>query len=79
MNEKLCIFCRHCQWEHSRAMGSTWTGEYGTSGFDCAKGHFSAYGEGEDRSFDDIDDVRALFKKAETCPDYSPPTPDELA
>ena len=73
--EKLCIFCSYCEWLNERRMGSTWTGEYGTSGFNCKKNHFSAYGKGEDRSFDDVDDIRELFLIAETCEDYSPPFP----
>lgn len=71
MKEKLCIFCHHCEWLNDRAWGFTWTGEYGTSGLNCRKRHFSAYNEGEDRNFKKIDDVRALILKAETCPDYS--------
>lgn len=71
--EKLCIFCEHCEWLNNRGYGSSWTGEYGTSGFNCLKNHFSAYGDGEDRSFEKIDAVRDLFLKAETCPDYTPP------
>ena len=71
--EKLCIFCEHLEWLNERAMGSSWTGEYGTSGFICKKSHFDAYGKGEDRSFHDINDVRGLFLTAENCPDYEPP------
>ena len=70
MSERLCIFCQHCQWEHDRTMGTQWTGEYGTSGFTCDKGHFNASGEGEDRGFEEMDDVRALFLLAENCKDY---------
>lgn len=73
MSEKLCIFCEHLDWLQDRHMGSEWTGEYGTSGFSCKKGHFSAYDKGEDRSFDTIQDVRDLYLTAEKCPDYTPP------
>lgn len=71
--EKLCIFCKHLEWLNDRAMGSIWTGEYETSGFSCKLGHFDAYGKGEDRSFNDINDVRGLFLTAENCADYEPP------
>lgn len=71
--ENLCIFCEHLEWLNERAMGSSWTGEYGTSGFSCKRGHFDAYGKGEDRSFHDINDVRGLFLIAENCADYMPP------
>ena len=72
--EKLCIFCEHLEWIQDRHMGSEMTGEYGTSGFSCKKAHFSAYGKGEDRSLETIQDVRALYLTAETCQDYAPPS-----
>lgn len=73
MAEKLCIFCENCSWVNSRGMGSEWTGEYGTSGFNCKANHYSADDIGEDRSFEKIDDVRSLFLIAENCKDYLPP------
>lgn len=69
--EKLCIFCKYCGWMDDRGMGSDETGAYGSNGFECIKGHYDNwYGEGKD--FDGIVDVRALFLKAETCPDFTP-------
>lgn len=74
MNEKLCIFCQHCDLENDRGYGSTWTGEYGSSGFNCDKNHFSHYDQGEDRLLakGDMDDYRAFMLQAEKCPDYLP-------
>lgn len=72
--EKLCIFCNHLNWINDRGFGSTRTGAYGTSGFSCNKSHFDAYGKGEDRGFNAIDDVRELFLTAEECDDYEPPS-----
>lgn len=74
--EKLCIFCTNLEWQQERAMGTEWTGEYGTSGFSCNRGHFDAYGKGEDRSFHDINDVRGLFLTATDCQDYVTPNSD---
>lgn len=64
-HEKLCIFCKHCEMEHS-AMGSTWTGAYGADGLTCHKGHYSEYDE-QPRT---IRDFRTFVLRAEECPDY---------
>jgi hypothetical protein len=65
--EKLCIFCEHLNKEHM-SMGSEMTGAYGSDGFSCSKLHFNEYGEGDTNT---VEDMRILFLKAESCPDYS--------
>lgn len=75
MSEKLCIFCRKLNMEH-QMMGSEWTGAYGEDGFSCGARHFDEYGDGKT---DTGDDMRALFLRAETCPDYDPADGRSLA
>ena len=62
--EKLCLFCPHLDYESKDLFGSTWTGQYGEAGFDCNKNHFGK------QKPDDLEELRALFLKAETCADY---------
>lgn len=66
--EKLCIFCEHFDWEGvGYTYYSTLTGGDTNGGATCKKGHYY-----ESRP-DDEKELRALFLKAETCPDYTPP------
>lgn len=66
--EKLCIFCKHFDWE---GVGYTYyselTGGDISGGATCMKQH---YFEARPRNEDQL---RDLFLKAETCPDYTPP------
>jgi len=64
--EKLCIFCPHLDMQQA-SYGSTMTGAYGEDGFECKKGHFSSCDAGH---VDTVEEMRALFLRAETCPDY---------
>jgi len=71
VSEKLCVFCKHFDWE---AIGytyySTLTGGDTHGGMSCRKGHFSQYDAGRP---DDVDDFRTTILRAGTCPDYTPP------
>ena len=68
MSEHLCIFCKHFDWEQI----SEYTCGNGTcggteGGASCKKGHYS-----EERPWD-VDDLRKLYLRAESCADYSRP------
>lgn len=68
MSEKLCIFCRHFDWEkiYPGLPGCDTCG-YGADvngGANCKKRHF------EDENPDDAEGVRILFLIAEDCADY---------
>jgi hypothetical protein len=65
--EKLCIFCKELNKEH-QCMGSEWTGAYGEDGFSCSKCHFNEYNGGSPYT---IEEMRELFLRAKTCPDYN--------
>ena len=70
--EKLCIFCEHFEWEATRdyTCGNGTCG--GTEGgASCGKGHYS-----EQQPYD-TDDLRKLYLKASSCPDYSPPSQEK--
>lgn len=60
------MFCKHLDLETS-SMGSEWTGRYGEDGFTCRAGKFSEYDAGKTNT---IEDMRALFLRAETCDSY---------
>jgi hypothetical protein len=64
--EKLCLFCPHF-YKTNAEFGSEWTGQYGYDGFACSKGHYDEYGDG---SVKNEEEMRALFLRANTCPDY---------
>lgn len=72
-HEKLCLFCRHLGWLHDIQGGSELTGEWGTDGFVCDKGHFSAYAGNMRDNYGGVKTVRALMLRAESCPDYKRP------
>jgi hypothetical protein len=70
--EKLCIFCEHFDWEGvGYTYYSTLTGGAMNGGATCNKQHYY-----EQRPSDE-DELRALFLKAEACPDYAPPNNEE--
>ncbi len=71
--EKLCIFCKHFKWENP-GIGpdySEYTGGDAYGGAGCEKGQFS-----EERPIDE-DEMRELYLKASSCPDYSPPSQEK--
>ena len=69
MMEKLCVFCKHWEFEEGQQGFSEMTpGSNASMG--CDKGHF-----GEDFCIYDIQGssgFREIIIKAETCPDYTP-------
>ena len=64
--DRICMFCEKLNIENS-AFGSTWTGQYGEDGFSCNAGHFDEYDKGK---VDTLEEMRALFRQASSCPDY---------
>ena len=66
--EKLCAFCEHFDWEGlNYHYYSELTGGDMEGGATCKKRHFA-----EERP-ENTKELRALFLKAKTCPDYTPP------
>lgn len=67
MTEKLCVFCRHCEMDHTGAYG-----DYPEAAtMQCGKGYWSGitdYGE--------MTNFRARIIVAKDCPDYSPAKTD---
>lgn len=73
MNEKLCVFCKHFEYEQfGYSCGDTWDDKYG--GFTCNSGHY------KEKIPYSNDDFRGLILKAEKCGDYERPheTPEPL-
>jgi len=69
MSEKLCIFCKHFDWDsiNTGDPNSSYPGCGPEGGAKCWAGHYN-----EVRP-DDAEAVRALLLTAETCPDYEGP------
>ena len=70
--EKLCIFCKHFDWEKEEmwGMGSTQTGPMFEGGDTrCKKGHY----EGLNNYPCDATEYRAIILRAVECKDYTPP------
>lgn len=68
MGEKLCIFCKHFNWnQFEMDYGSGSMGDYFTGGMECFKGHYHRENPGSNEEF------RSLILLAENCPDYERP------
>lgn len=72
--EKLCIFCKHFQWDSERCYGhgSEYTGPMFEGGDAiCCKGHHKDSPEWGYPA--DEQDMRKIILRAEHCADYAPP------
>jgi hypothetical protein len=70
MSEKLCVFCKHFNWEAIETESvyySTLTGGdvFTNGGMQCKKRHYN-----EVRP-DDTDEFRKVIQQAAKCPDYA--------
>lgn len=64
MSEKLCMFCKHVEYERPWNSDSDSGTSFSGGGFSCNKKHFY---EGGSYS---LEDFREVMLKAEKCPDY---------
>lgn len=74
MSEKLCIFCKHFNWEaeYCWGTGSSMTGPMMDGGDAmCKKGHYKKY-EYNNRPTDEKE-FREIILRGENCPDYERP------
>ncbi len=69
MTEKLCVFCKHFDWERFTEGGmlSDVTYDPPSGGMTCRRSHYW-----QERP-DDTDAFRALILSADGCPDYERP------
>lgn len=68
MSEKLCVFCKHFDWERlNYTHYSDETGGDMSGGMSCNQRHFI------DENPMDNDDFRRVILTAQNCPDYAPP------
>ncbi len=65
--EKLCVFCKHLEWDYSPGGGGCETCGYGGEGeakMTCVAGHWN-WGE-----YDEMVDYREKILRGMTCKDY---------
>ena len=71
---KLCVACRHFKFESDVGYSMTWPDVEGSVEIGCKRGHWAKYGLGTDQT-----DFYRGVRMAETCSDFDPLTPEEIA